>query len=159
MLKKIFFRFSILILFLTIFSAFIFYNYNQAQKGLAEYRPGEVSITLDSYPQTISLSSSKMFNIDWSVSAPAGMTTPFTTIYYAAESSPSALTVKDSPQAVAYANHISDYTQGEFTLPDTFSARMTPLLEDKPATIFFRAYAKVGGSHYWTDEYQLTLTP
>ena len=156
MLKKLFFRFSILFLLLVTFSAFILYNYNQAQKGLAEYRPGEVFITLDSHPKTVSLSQPS--SIEWSVSAPAGMITPFTTIYYAAESSPSALTVKDSPQAVAYANHISDYTQGEFTLPDTFSARIFPLVKDLPTTIFFRAYAKVGGSHYWTDEYQLTLT-
>lgn len=157
MFKKLFFRFSILILLLVIFSAFILYNYNRAQKGLAEYRPGEVSITLDSYPQKISLSQSS--SIKWSISAPAGMTTPFTTIYYASESSPSALTIKDSPQAVAYANHLSDYTQGEFTLPDTFSARILSPVEDLPTTIFFRAYAKVGGSHYWTDEYKLILTP
>lgn len=156
MLKKFFFPFSILLLLLITFSVFIFYNYRQAQKGLAEYRPAEVSITLDSYPQSVSLS--QPVEIDWSVSAPAGMTTPLTTIYYAAESSPSALTVKDSPQAVAYANYISDYTQGEFVLPDSFSARIFPLVEDLPATIFFRAYAKVGGSHYWSDEHSLTIT-
>lgn len=157
MLKKFFFRFSILLLLLTIFSVFILYNYRQAQKGLAEYRPAEISIFLDSYPQTISLS--QPVEIDWSISAPAGLTTPFTTIYYAAESSPSALTVKDSPQAVAYANHLTDYTQGEFILPDSFSARIFPLVDNFPTTLFFRAYTKVGGSHYWTDEYQLVLTP
>lgn len=157
MLKKFFFRFSILLLLLAIFSIFIFHNYRQAQKGLAEYRPAEISISLDSYPQTISLS--QPVEIDWSISAPAGLTTPFTTIYYAAESSPSALTVKDSPQAVAYANHLTDYTQGEFILPDSFSARIFPLVDNFPTTLFFRAYAKVGGSHYWTDEYQLVLTP
>ncbi len=157
MLKKLLIRFSILFLLLAIFSAFIFYNYRQAQKGLDEYRPAEVSLTLDSYPQTISLS--QPLEIDWSISAPAGMTTPFTTIYYAAESSPSALTVKDSPQAVGYANHLTDYTQGEFVLPDTFSARVFPLVDNFPTTLFFRAYAKVGGSHYWTNEYQLTVTP
>lgn len=156
MLKKFFFPFSILLLLLITFSVFILYNYRQAQKGLAEYRPAEVSITLDSYPQSVSLS--QPVEINWSVSAPAGMTTPLTTIYYAAESSPSALTVKDSPQAVAYANYISDYTQGEFVLPDSFSARIFPLVEDLPATIFFRAYAKVGGSHYWSDEHSLTIT-
>lgn len=156
MFKKFFFRFSILLLLLITFSVFIFYNYRQAQKGLAEYRPAEVSITLDSYPQSVSLS--QPVEIDWSVSAPAGMTTPLTTIYYAAESSPSALTVKDSPQAVAYANYISDYTQGKFVLPDSFSARIFPLVEDLPATIFFRAYAKVGDSHYWSDEHSLTIT-
>jgi len=156
MLKKFFFHFSILILLLAVFSASILYNYRQAQKGLDEYRPAEVFITLDSYPQNVS--SSQPVEIDWSVSAPAGMTTPLTTIYYAAESSPSALTVKDSPQAVAYANHISDYSQGEFVLPDSFSARIFPLVEDLPATIFFRAYAKVGGSHYWSDEHSLIIT-
>lgn len=157
MLRKFFIRSSILILLLGVFLAFILYNYRQAQKSLAEYRPAEISITLDSHPQTISIS--QPLEINWSVSAPAGMTTLFTTIYYAAESSPSALTVKDSPQAVAYANHLTDYTQGEFVLPDTFSARIFSLVDNLPTTIFFRAYAKVGGSHYWTDEHQLIVTP
>ena len=157
MLKKLFIRFSILFLLLAIFSLFILYNYRQAQRGLDEYRPAEVSLTLDSYPQTISLSQS--LEIDWTISAPAGMTTPFTTIYYAAESSPSALTVKDSPQAVGYANHLTDYTQGEFVLPDSFTVCIFPLVDNFPTSLFFRAYAKVGGSHYWTNEYQLTITP
>lgn len=157
MVKKFLLSLSVFFLLLTVFFAFIYYNYLQAQKGLAEYRPGEISITLDSFPSRISVS--QPIEINWSISAPAGMTTPITTIYYAAESSPSALTLKDSPQAVGYANHLTDYIRGEFILPDTFSARIFPLLEGLPTNLFFRAYTKVGNSHYWTDEYQLVITP
>lgn len=157
MIKKILTILSVFVLLSGLFAGFVYYNYLQAQQGLADYQPGQVSISIDSYPSTISLS--QPTDIDWSISAPAGLTTPFTTIYYAAESSPSALTVKDSPQAVGYANHLTDYTQGEFALPDTFSARLLPVVDYLPTTLYLRAYTRLNGSHYWTDEYQLTVTP
>jgi len=157
MIKRILIGLSVFLLLSSILAGFVYYNYRQAQQGLADYQPGQVSISLDSHPDTISLS--QPANIDWSISAPADLTTPFTTIYYAAESSPSALTAKDSPRAVGYANHLTDYTQGEFVLPDSFSARLLPVVDYLPVTLYFRAYTRINGSHYWTDEYQLTVTP
>lgn len=139
-----------LLLFLVgvvIFFSLVFNNYLVAQRNIRETRPSPLGITLESYPEAVISGQTGTFI--WNIDGSPDLFTPQTTIYWGYIASPSALTQKDSPDAVGYSNHQEDYFQGMFKLPDTFD--LTIKL-DIPGKVYFRAYAKVGDNHLWTDE-------
>jgi len=147
-------RFLILaILALTSFLTLVSYNFFQAQKALREEKPSIFQIESLSSPNSITLGSPASFT--WKVNVPAGLTTPFTTLYWGYESSPSALIENDSPQAVGYLHPPSDYEKGEFPLPLTFDVSIVP---DRPGQVFFRSYALVQGKHLWSPELSFIVT-
>lgn len=139
-----------LILGLFVFISLIGFNYYRAQKAIEATRPAPLSVTLVSFPEKITAGNAGTFI--WTVDASPDLSTSFTTIYWGEESSPSALTKLDSPEAVGYPNSQPDYANGSFRLPDTFDVN---ILFSKPGNIWFRAYAKVKGEHLWSDEMSL----
>lgn len=138
----------------TIFIGLVGYNYLVAQKKIRETRPSPLGITLVSYPETVVTGETGTFI--WSVDSSPDLSTTQTTIYWSYEASPSALTQRDSPEAVRYANHSEDYFHGIFALPDNFDLNIK---FDKIGKVYFRAYAKVGNNHLWTDEKYLEIIP
>ena len=132
----------------------VVYNYLAAQKAIRNTQPSVLQTDMVSYPESVIAGSKPIFI--WNVQTPNDLTTSFTTIYWSYTSSPSALTVNDSPSAVKYANHTSDYLSGTFKLPDNFNSQLTV---EKPGRIFFRSYAKVGDQNLWSKEYSFTVNP
>lgn len=132
----------------------VIYNYLAAQKAIRNTQPSVLQTDMVSYPESVIVGSKPIFI--WNVQTPNDLTTSFTTIYWSYTSSPSALTVNDSPSAVKYANHTSDYLSGTFKLPDNFNSQLTV---EKPGRIFFRSYAKVGDQNLWSKEYSFTVNP
>lgn len=130
-----------------VFICLVGYNYLLAQKKIRETKPSPLGITLDSFPETVV--SGKTGTFIWSIDSPPDLTSSKTTIYWGYDASPSALTQKDSPEAVSYAYHQEDYFQGIFKLPDTFDLTIR---FGTPGKVYLRAYAKVGDNHLWTDE-------
>lgn len=144
----------IIIIGVIIFCGLVYYNYLVAQRKIKETRPAPLGITLESYPEEVVLGQSGSFI--WNVDSSPDLSTPRTTIYYGYTASPSALTTLDSPEAVNYSFSSPDYFVGTFRLPDSFDQSIT---FTKPGEIFFRAYAKVGDNHLWTDEKSLVVLP
>lgn len=129
------------------FFLLVYYNYQKAQLALKETRPSPLSVELVSYPESITKGGRGSFF--WHVQSSPDLSTSFSTIYWGIESSPGALTKIDSPQAVGYPRFQSDFTNGRYILPNDFDLRIS---FDKLGRIFFRAYAKVGGDHLWSEE-------
>ena len=136
---------------LFIFLSLILFNQQKAQKEILSSKIPNYSIVLSKNPTSASVN--ELVEFAWDVNAPNTATTTLTTIYYGFTSSPSALTSKDSPQAVGYPYKLFDYLSGRFSLPDTFSARSSFL----PGTIYYRAYSLVGNQHLWSDEIKLLV--
>ena len=132
---------------LIIFCGLVGYNYLVAQKRIKETRPSPLGIFLQSFPEKVISGQTGTFI--WNIDSSPDLSTPQTTIYWGYNATPSALTQKDSPQAVGYEHHQEDYFQGSFRLPDTFDLSIN---FDKPGTVYFRAYARIGDNHLWTDE-------
>ncbi len=147
--KKLFFS---LFLGIIIFCLLVGYNYLLAQKKIKETKPAPLGIYLQSYPEEVVSGQTGTFI--WNVDSSPDLSTPQTTIYWSYNASPSALTKKDSPQAVGYEFHQDDYFQGKYQLPDTFDLNIN---FDKPGMVYFRAYAKVGDNHLWTDEKSIKI--
>lgn len=124
----------------------------EAQKKLRQERQSILSIDFIRRPESAMANQAE--NFLYHVEAPPSFTTLSTTIYYSYDSTPSALTKFDSPDAVRYANHTNDYFVGPFKLPENFESNIK---FSNPGTIYFRAYAKVGNDHLWTDEQNLTV--
>lgn len=137
-----------------VFCLLVGYNYLIAQKKIRETRPAPLAINLLSYPERVVAGQTGTFI--WQVDSSPDTSTPLTTIYWGEIATPSALTLKDSPQAVGYQYHQDDYFQGLFKLPDTFDLSIK---FDKPGLIYFRAYAKVGDNHLWTKEETIEIIP
>lgn len=137
-----------------VFSGLVFYNYTLAQKRLRETKTAPLGISLVSYPDTLKASQTGSFI--WNVDATPDRSTSQTTIYWGLVASPSALTTSDSPDAVGYPNHQNDYWQGQFRLPETFDVNVR---FDKPGVVYFRAYAKVGEQHLWSEEHSIEINP
>jgi hypothetical protein len=135
------------------FIGLVGYNYLVAQRKIKETRPSPLGISFVSFPEKVSLGQAGTFI--WSIDSSPDLSTSQTTIYWGYTASPSALTKVDSPDAVGYANHQQDYQMGIFKLPDTFDLSIS---FPKSGKIFFRAYAKVGESHLWTEEKSVTVT-
>ena len=151
MIKKIFW---LTLASLGLLLILVIYNYLAAQKAIRNTQPSVLQTDMVSYPESVIVGSKPIFI--WNVQTPNDLTTSFTTIYWSYTSSPSALTVNDSPSAVKYANHTSDYLSGIFKLPDNFNSQLTV---EKPGRIFFRSYAKVGDQNLWSKEYSFTVNP
>lgn len=143
-----------IIVAIVVFCALVGYNYFIAQKKISETRPSSLGIFLQSYPERIKSGQSGSFV--WSVESSPDLFTPRTTIYWGYNASPSALTQKDSPEAVGYSYHQDDYYTGKFMLPDTFDQAIK---FEEPGNVYARAYAKVGDNHLWTDEVIIEIIP
>ena len=137
-----------------IFCGLVGFNYLVAQKNISETRPSPLGIFLESYPEKVILGQTGSFI--WNVESSPDLSTQRTTIYWGYIASPSALTQKDSPEAVGYPHHQDDYFTGKYMLPDTFDLSIR---FDKPGNIYARAYAKVGDNHLWTDEKTIEVIP
>jgi hypothetical protein len=137
-----------------IFCTLVGYNYLVAQKRIRETKPSPLGITLETYPQTVVSGQTGAFV--WDINSSPDLSTPRTTIYWGYIASPSALTQKDSPEAVAFQYHQDDYYTGLFKLPDTFDLNIKFAQVGK---VYFRAYAKVGDNHLWTDEKTIDIIP
>ncbi|HSV95090.1 MAG TPA: hypothetical protein VLH94_03920 [Spirochaetia bacterium] len=129
------------------FISLVSYNYLVAQKKIKETRPSPLGISLESYPEKVVTGQTGTFI--WHIDGSSDLFTPKTTIYWGYTASPSALTQNDSPEAVGYPYHQEDYSHGIFSLPDFFDL---DIMFNKNGKIYFRAYAKVGNNHLWTDE-------
>jgi hypothetical protein len=144
--------FSILILGVVLFIGLIYFNYAGAQSAIKATKPAPLSIDLVSFPESIQMG--KIGTFIWRVDASSDLSASFTTIYWGNVSTPSALTVLDSPEAVGYPNSQIDYAKGVFKLPDTFGVN---ILFAKPGKVWFRAYAKIRGQHLWSEEKSLEV--
>jgi hypothetical protein len=130
-----------------VFCGLVGYNYLVAQKKIKETRPSPLGIYLESFPEKVTSGQTGTFI--WNIDSSPDLFTPKTTIYWDYNSTPSALTQSDSPEAVGYEFHQDDYFTGIFKLPDTFELAIKFV---KPGKVYLRAYAKVGDNHLWTDE-------
>ena len=139
---------------IAIFIGLVYYNYSLSRKGFVATKNSIVGINLTSLPKPAQFASPASFT--WEISSTKDFKTNFTTIYYGFTSTPSALTKKDSPSAVGYPYLTIDYLQGSFSLPDTFS---TNIFFNKPGRVWYRAYAKVGDDHLWTEEKYIDVLP
>ena len=108
----------ILLLSTAVFVCLVGYNYLVAQKKIKDTRSSPLGISLQSFPQSVELGQSGSFL--WEVDSSPDLSTPKTTIYWGYDSSPSALTKTDSPEAVGYPYQTEDYASGIFKLPDSF---------------------------------------
>jgi hypothetical protein len=142
----------LLVSFTLIFVGLILFNQEKAQQSIATGRVPRYQVTLINPPSQVVVDT--LVDFKWQVDTPEFSATPLTTIYYGHVSSPSAITTKDSPVAVGYPYRLTDYLNGQFSLPDTFSSRM----EFPEGNIFYRAYAKVGDQHLWSEELHLVVT-
>lgn len=132
----------------------VWYNYQNAQKAIREQKPSVLTSDLVSYPEKIMQNGKGTFF--WHVDTPNDLIATKTTLYWSYESTPSALTAQDSPEAVGYPNYTNDYLVGEFKLPDTFDSEVQ---FSKAGRVYFRSYAKVRDQHLWSEEYSLTVLP
>lgn len=140
------------VLFLGFIVLSVFYNYFKAQQAIKNEKPSILETDLVSYPEELLSGGTGTFF--WNVNTPSDLSTSMTTIYWDYESSPSALTNADSPEAVGYHYKTTDYLVGQFKLPDTFDSQ---IMFDKKSTIYFRSYAKVNNLHLWSKEYSLVV--
>jgi hypothetical protein len=150
-MKNVTKKLTIFFFLFTIFLLLIFFNLTKAQQDIASSKTPQYTTTLLDSPTLTSIN--KPVNFSWNVVAPNTANTTLTTIYYGFVSTPSALTIKDSPQAVGYPQSLSDYQNGRFFLPDTFSASTSFL----KGTVYYRAYALVGNQHLWSPETKLVI--
>jgi hypothetical protein len=141
---------SIFIVIVTGLSLFDYFLTRQQSLTAGPTLP--VSIELANIPS--SAHSGQPVDFVWRLNSATPRTTDFTTVYWAGESSPSALTAQDSPAAVGYANYLPDYVSGSFDLPSDFTGAIT---FSRPQTIYFRYYSHVDNQHLWSPEYQLQV--
>lgn len=92
--------------------------------------------------------------IRWSVQAPVGSTATHTAIHWGSASRLGTFGTDVIPQASGYPNLLPDYASGNFPLPRAFSGALTFA---PPGTYFYRAHAMIGGLHYWSPEYNITV--
>jgi len=146
-------KINYLFLAIVVFLCLIFYNYQSAQKSLKDTGQSPLEITLKSYPEEVKLGNSGSFT--WKINTSPDQIATDTTIFWGPISSPSGLLVTDSPDAVGYPNRLNDYYSGTFKLPDTFDLSIK---FPDPGNIYFRAYAKVGDNHLWSEEKIIKVT-
>lgn len=135
-----------------IFLILVYFNYTRAQEAIKQTRPSLLSVDLVTFPETVKAGNLGTFV--WEINASPDLSTRFTNIYWGYISTPSALLKTDSPQAVGYLYSQPDYGSGSFSLPGSFDLRI-PFAQ--PGRVYFRAYAKVGDNHLWTEEKSLVV--
>lgn len=151
MFKKVFIGIISILLFILLA---VIYNYILAQKAIRETKASTLFTDIISFPESIVMGKEGTFI--WTVDTPSDLTTSYTAIYWSQYSSPSALTVTDSPSAVGYENHSKDFLTGKYKLPDNFD---TKIIFPQSGKMFFRTYAKVKDQHLWSKEYSLIVEP
>ncbi|NCP47382.1 hypothetical protein COT86_03905 [Candidatus Collierbacteria bacterium CG10_big_fil_rev_8_21_14_0_10_43_36] len=134
------------------FFSLVYFNYFKAQEAIKKTRPSPLLIELVSYPELLGVGSKGTFL--WHIESSPDLFTTFTTIYWSYQSSPSALTRMDSPQAVGYPYYLPDFSSGKYSLPNDFELRY---LFDQSSRVFFRAYAKISNEHLWSEEKSLEV--
>lgn len=144
----------ILLTIAVIFAGLVFYNYFSAQKKLRETKTAPLGISLVSFPDVLKVGQTGTFV--WNVEATSDKSTTNTTIYWGPTASPSALTQSNAPDAVGYPSYQDDFHRGLFKLPDDFDVNIT---FNKAGVVYFRAYAKVGENHLWTEEHSIEIMP
>lgn len=140
---------------LLIFCGLVYFNYFKAQNAIKNTRETVLSIEIKQ-PSSQSYRTNLPIEFTWNIEAPSDFQTNYTTLYYDFYSTPSALTRNDSPDAVGYHYKTSDYLNGRFFLPSTFSSTVSFA---KPTRVWFRAYSNIRGNHLWTEEKYLDITP
>lgn len=91
----------------------------------------------------------------WQVSGPTA-TMHTTTVYYGIKSFPGTLLSSVSPKETPYTDTLKEFLQGEYAVPLQFVGNAQfPV----PGTYFFRAYALIGGKHYWSGERTFVVKP
>lgn len=148
--KNILFFLSCLLVF--VFA--VYYNYLKAQKNLENQVSTPQITQLVSYPQELRVG--EPGNFVWQVSASPDQKARSTAIFYNYDSTPSALTIKDSPSAPGYKFSTPDYKEGFFFLPDNFDVNIT---FTTPGRVWFRSYANILGEHLWSEEKYLDIKP
>lgn len=113
--------------------------------------PQSVSVSLNAPQQA----AAGPVSVSWTVSASNPTQTEFTTIYFDTEATPSALTASVTPDMVGYRYRLDDFTRGQFDLPDTFKSLLLP--PARAEKIYVRAYARVNGQHFWSEEKSIDI--
>ncbi|MBI4064908.1 hypothetical protein HY409_00865 [Candidatus Gottesmanbacteria bacterium] len=108
--------------------------------------PDAHTILVINAPEEITEGNSGTFT--WEVRGPA-TTIHTTTMYYGTSRSPGLLATSVEPGSTAYTDTIKDFMHGDFTVPLRFIGNV---IVSKPETYYFRAYALIGGKHYWSSE-------
>ncbi len=151
--KKSFLLPTFLIISIVIFSLLSLYDFYVARITLSQTRPSATP-TISFLPPS-SAKAGNAVELTWHIDTPTPRQINQTTIYFDSESSPSALTAQDSPQAVNYFNSLPDYQIGDFSSPGTFSAVLSIPLN--LPQIFVRAYARIDEGHYWSEEFKIEI--
>lgn len=139
----------ILALILVGFFLLSFFEFKLSREDLlTQINQPSASISISSFPSD----NTSTPTFTWRIDGPPS-TTNTTSIYYDYQSTPSAVTKADSPQALGYHYHTPDYFQGSFSIPQTFEASITP----RTGPLFFRAYTYTNGEHLWTPEYKVIV--
>lgn len=116
--------------------------------------PGPISVAITSAPKTASVG--EKISISWAVE---GMqkTIPHTAIHYDYNPHPDRLfrNVDLTEGENEYPAFTQDFYDGQFEIPKTFTASITP---EKEGIIYYRAHATVDGKNYWTDEKIITVS-
>ncbi len=89
---------------------------------------------------------SQSFMVSWRVNNPTQVTIPYTAVYYGPDSKSEPLTLTSYPGK-------TDVLNG--TIPADFSANITI---GKTGIFYFRAYASIGGTNYWSAERTINIT-
>lgn len=108
--------------------------------------PRENTITLVSVPDTLTEESVASFT--WYIDGPSAKTNT-TTVYFGTVSKPGSLSQAISPTDTSYAQKISDFTNGVYSIPLLFIGNVGI---GSPATYYARAYTFINGKNYWSDE-------
>ncbi len=94
------------------------------------------------------------FQITWKVDGPL-IKIPSTSIQFDTKSHSGALGIDQNPTQVGYSGHTNEYSVGSFDIPNTFTAKITPIAG--ATSLYYRAHALINGENYWTPEQLLTV--
>lgn len=107
--------------------------------------PQQVFVSILAAPA--SAQEGKMFEVDWRVKSPQGLTTNDTRMFYDSISHPGTFSIKISPESSGYTGFTSIQTG---SVPADFSANVESLQESNHT--YIRAYCMVDGIGYWSSE-------
>lgn len=91
----------------------------------------------------------------WYVNGPSAIIHT-TAIYYGTTSDPGVLVTQATPESTRYTKALTDFFDGNYSIPLRFVGSINQLV---PGTYFYRAYAAIGGKHYWSGERSFIVTP
>lgn len=143
---------SFVILTIVVFIGLVFYNYLRAQQQIREVRETQFTIGMTRKPEVVAKNTP--ITLEWQVDAPNSFAASQTILYWGYDSTPSALTKDNAPDAVRYSFSTPDYSTGFYRLPDHFDVNIT---FPKIGRVYYRAYARVGNDNLWTAEQSLIV--